>query len=215
MEKPGRQSQTPKRRRGSFRNRNTGKSYSSPRRGPEKFIVSFKARRLIYYMSTSRPFLVILSISLCFINLNQADTQAEPREIKIKSTGSACETYRVKDPPGFWLDPVFDSDEFTRFNPVMEVRTSSEVYPKAARRANLPKVRVFLRLYISKKNVIKDLRIRRICSLELKHVPFRKEFFQATRNVFLKHTRILSNVFKVQGKAQPYVWDSSITFELM
>ncbi len=110
------------------------------------------------------------------------------------------------------VDPALDLNQ--RYVALLEVNKDPNDYPSSARRANLGRVTVAVRLYIDATSRIRDVRIRRISSDGDAHRPFEQEFVASVRNLLLKKTRVKSRPYIVDGKAQDIVWDTVIAFTL-
>lgn len=109
-------------------------------------------------------------------------------------------------------DPALDGG--SRYTARIVVDVSADDYPRSARRSNLGNVIVGVTLLVSAKGRIHDVQIRYVRSTSGDPTPFKNDFVQATRNIFLRKARLVNVPYSKDGRAQNFKWDTVVTYTL-
>ncbi len=94
------------------------------------------------------------------------------------------------------------------------VRDYTDRYPAEARQAYSGPVRVGIIFSVSADGKVSELRIRYVRSAGPLDNKLRKSFVSAARDVTLNHTKMVKPCIDRNGKAQPFLWETSINFFL-
>ncbi len=109
-----------------------------------------------------------------------------------------------------WVDPALDISQ--RYILRWSVDITPGDYPADLVAKQLPPVRVLTDVFVDISGKIIDVRSRRICGKDGKHTPYSGRFLSLARSLILNRARILSDLYRLNGKPVPFVWSTSITF---